>query len=96
MINVIIPFQIQPESVKEGIALIEQFVRQVSENEPETIFYKSFQDQKEPTKFVHVMSFANDTAQLKHKQSDYCTNFVKGLYPICLAKPEAKLYTEIN
>ncbi len=96
MINVIISFEVHPQSIEEVKELIQTFIAEIKKNEPETYTYRSFQDSESPTSFVHVMTFANEEAQLQHRNSAHCKAFVTALYPKCTKEPKAKSFYEIK
>jgi quinol monooxygenase YgiN len=60
------------DMVKEAIA---EFVSYVSENEPGTRMYASWQQADDPTRFVHLFIFEDDTAHDAHGQSEAVRRF---------------------
>ena len=62
-------YQIEPSAVSEVTAAIEEFVRYVRENEPGTNVYSAWQQESDPTRFVHLFTFADSAAHEAHGQS---------------------------
>lgn len=96
MVHVIITFTIDPASSLEDVkAIIQEFIVAIRQNEPDTLLYRSFQEVDNPYHFYHIMTFANVEAQHLHRNSSYCSQFVKQLYPLCNEAPTAKSLAEI-
>lgn len=95
MEHVIIPFRVKSDSLDEAERVIKKFVFAVRENEPDTLVYRSFQDSEDPCKFIHIMTFKDATAMEHHRQTPYCLEFVKALYPLCSEKPRPQPYSEV-
>lgn len=91
-----IPFQVEEQALEKALDVIALFVDKVNANEPDTIMYKSFQDNNDPTKFIHVMSFKDEGAQEIHRTTTYCKEFVEALYPICSVSPSPTRYREVR
>jgi quinol monooxygenase YgiN len=62
-------YQVEASAVKEVTAAIEEFVHYVKENEPGTQMYAAWQQQSDPTRFVHLFIFENEAAHETHGQS---------------------------
>jgi quinol monooxygenase YgiN len=62
-------YQVEASAVNEVTAAIEEFVRYVNENEPATKMYSAWQQQSDPTRFVHLFIFENEAAHGAHGQS---------------------------
>ena len=60
------------EKVKQAIA---EFVDYIAANEPGTEVYLAWQQQDDPTRFVHVFKFADEAAQTIHSQSEQVRRF---------------------
>ena len=96
MVHVIITFTIDPAySLEDVKGIIQEFIVAIRQNEPDTLLYRSFQEVEDPYNFYHIMTFANTEAQLLHRNSTYCSHFVKQLYPFCSEAPIAKSLAEI-
>ena len=78
------------------VEAIEIFTRAVHVSEPGSRLYVSLQDKNNPDKFLHVMAFENEGAELKHKLSGYTQDFVKILEKICKNKPIFKEYNYLG
>lgn len=96
MKHVIIPFQVQPESVNEVKSIISSFISSIKKHEEGTLMYKSFHQEEKPTNFIHVMTFLDEDSLNTHKNTPYCKEFVDTLYPLCTEMPVASLYREIH
>lgn len=83
----LVPFRVRADSIVVAKAAIEAFIAKIERNEPDTLIYRSYRDEKDPLSFVHYMLFKDAAAQAKHRGSDYCAEFVKTLYPCCEQKP---------
>ncbi len=81
-----IPFKVNDDKLEEAKEIISKLISNVRENEPETLLYKSLQSKEDPTTFIHFIVFANNEAQMKHRQANYVMKFVKQLYDICPAE----------
>jgi quinol monooxygenase YgiN len=55
--------------VDKVTAAIEEFVRYVRDNEPGTRFYAAWQQEGDPTRFVHLFIFNDEHAHAVHGQS---------------------------
>ena len=96
MISKIIEFEIRPEIKDMVIEAIENFSRTVHVSEPGCRFYVSFQDMENPNKFIHIMCFENEGAELKHKSAGYTQDFVGIINKSCKKKPVYKNYINIG
>ncbi|MEX0965716.1 MAG: antibiotic biosynthesis monooxygenase [Bacteroidia bacterium] len=97
MINIKIDFVIkQDESLHVVRDIINNFIDNIRLNEPETVEYRSFQHSDDERHFFHLMSFKDEHAQLKHRNSAYCNHFVSKLYPLCDGEPKAVDLTKVR
>ena len=62
-------YQVQSTAVEKVKAAIEEFVSYVAENEPGSVMYTAWQQQDDPTKFVHLFEFADSAAHETHGNS---------------------------
>ena len=83
-----VPFRVRADSIVVAMAAIDTFIAEIERNEPETLMYRSYRDEKDPLSFVHYMLFKDAAAHTKHRGSDYCAAFVKTLHPCCEQKPQ--------
>ena len=89
MINIKIEFVIKPNESLEFVGkIVKEFINNIRKNEPATIEYTSFQYKDNERHFVHFMTFTDEDAQLKHRNTAYCQDFVSKLYPLCEKEPE--------
>ena len=63
-------YQVKPSAVDKTKQAIEQFVRHVQENEPDTQMYLAWQHKDDPTRFIHLFIFADKAAQERHGKSE--------------------------
>jgi quinol monooxygenase YgiN len=80
-------FRVKPEELAECLAAIEEFVAAVGANEPDTLLYVSYQEQDDPTRFLHVFAFADQAAEEFHTKTPWVNAFVERLYPRCTETP---------
>jgi quinol monooxygenase YgiN len=81
-------YQVRPESVNRVLAAIDEFVDYVRTHEPGTLRYDVWQEQDDPTRFVHIFVFRDDAAHQVHSSSREVEKFSSILYPECLAPVE--------
>ncbi|WP_136468190.1 putative quinol monooxygenase [Flagellimonas onchidii] len=96
MIHVFVPYKVRPDSIETVKEIVGKFISKIEKNEPGTLFYKSFQQQDDPTYFTHVMTFTDSEAEMLHKKSTYCREFTDVLYPLCEIMPKPITQNEIN
>jgi quinol monooxygenase YgiN len=97
MVAIMVPFTVQPEKLAIATAAIRAFIETIERHEPDTLVYRSYQDARNPLSFVHYMLFKDAAAHARHRDSAYCADFVKLLYPCCDKRPETldlSLYRE--
>jgi quinol monooxygenase YgiN len=68
-------YQIKPETVEKVKQAIEEFVHYVQANEPGTQMYTAWQQQDDPTRFIHLFTFADTDAQTIHSESEAVRRF---------------------
>jgi quinol monooxygenase YgiN len=68
-------YQVKPSAVGKVKVAIEEFVRYVQNNEPGTEVYLAWQEQADPTRFVHIFKFADEAAHDVHSRSDQVKRF---------------------
>jgi quinol monooxygenase YgiN len=81
-------YQVRPESVERCLAAIREFVAYVQAHEPGTLRYDVWQEEKDPTRFVHSFIFRDAEAHRAHSASAEVKRFAAALYPECLAPVE--------
>jgi quinol monooxygenase YgiN len=62
-------YQVKPQAVEKVKRAIEEFVQYVQANEPGTRMYVAWQQQDNPTRFIHLFIFENSAAQTLHSES---------------------------
>ena len=81
-------YEVRPEAVQSCLAAIREFVAYVRRNEAGTLRYEVWQEQKHPTRFVHIFVFRDAEADRIHSESAEVKKFAGVLYPECLAPVE--------
>jgi quinol monooxygenase YgiN len=81
-------YQVRPEALDRCLAAIREFVSYVRANEPGTLSYEVWQEQNDPTKFVHIFTFRDAEADRIHSESAAVKKFSAILYPECLQPVE--------
>ena len=94
--SVIISFKVKERDIAKAKEAIREFIASIRKNEPDTLFYNSFQKVDEPGSFMHVMTFINKTAQEIHRKTEYGQYFAERLYPLCSELPTPSTYKQIN
>ena len=62
-------YQVRETAVAKVAEAIEEFVRYVKANEPGTKLYASWQQDSDPTRFVHLFIFEDEAAHKAHGAS---------------------------
>lgn len=88
-------YQVRPEALDRVLAALNEFVTYVRANEPGTLRYDVWQEQSDPTRFVHIFTFRDTDADNAHSQSAEVKKFASILYPECLAPVEFIDYNQI-
>jgi quinol monooxygenase YgiN len=88
-------YQVRPEAVERCLEAIRTFVAYVRGNEPGTLRYDVWQEQEDPTRFVHVFVFRDAEAHRIHSESADVKKFAAVLYPECLAPVEFIDYRQV-
>ena len=81
-------YQVKPEALERVLAAIHEFVAYVRSNQSGTIRYEVWQEQNDPTRFVHIFIFRDGEADKAHSESAEVKKFASILYPECLAPVE--------
>ena len=68
-------YQVKPSAVGKVKQAIKDFVDYVQANEPGTQMYLAWQEQDDPTRFLHLFIFADGAAQTHHGQSQAVKRF---------------------
>jgi quinol monooxygenase YgiN len=62
-------YQVNASAVDKVTAAIAEFVEYITENEPGTRMYTAWQQEDDPTRFVHLFEFADEAAHRAHSVS---------------------------
>jgi quinol monooxygenase YgiN len=68
-------YQVKAEAVPAVRDAIEEFVAYVRANEPGTRMYAAWQQHDDPTRFVHLFTFADEAAHEAHGNSEAVRRF---------------------
>jgi quinol monooxygenase YgiN len=68
-------YQVKPSAVDKVKKAIDEFVRYVKANEPGTHMYLAWQEQNDPTRFLHLFIFEDEAARARHGESDAVKKF---------------------
>ena len=80
-------YQVKPEAVDKVKHAIEDFVRYVAEHEPGSRLYAAWQQQDDPSKFVHLFIFEDEAAHHAHGSSEAVRQFEAVYTPELAAGP---------
>jgi quinol monooxygenase YgiN len=96
MITKTVEFEALKGRREKVIEAIEVFTRAVHVSEPGSRLYVSLQDKENPDKFLHVMAFENEGAQLLHQNAGYTKEFVQIITKNCKKDPVFKTYKYVG
>ena len=68
-------YKVRPAGVEKVKRAIQEFVPYVKEKEPGTLMYLAWQQQDDPTCFVHFFIFENEAAHQAHGSSEAVKRF---------------------
>ena len=88
-------YQVQPKKVEQIKGNIRQLVKHVKAHEPLTTIYIAQQEVLNPSKFMHILRFEDETALATHQSSPASAQFVKTVYPETLKPIEFMEYNLI-
>ena len=80
-------YQVRAPAVEKVEAAIAEFVDYVAKNEPGSTMYTAWQQEDDPTKFVHLFEFADEAAHQAHGSSDAVRQFEAVYGPELVAGP---------
>jgi quinol monooxygenase YgiN len=87
-------YQVKPQAVQKVKRAIEEFVQYVKTNEPGTRMYVAWQQQDDPTRFIHLFIFEDAVALTIHSESEAVKRFESIYSPELVAGPV--LFTDFN
>jgi quinol monooxygenase YgiN len=73
-------FTVRADARADCEAAIREFVAAVK-REPGTQVYLALHEEGDPTRFLHVMVFADEEAEERHRHAEHTRRFVEALYP---------------
>src|SRR5262245_9328311 len=88
-------YQVKRDALERCLAAIREFVAYVKAKEPGTLRYEVWQEQADPTRFVHIFVFRDAAADKIHSESAEVKKFAGILYPECLAPVEFVDYQHV-
>ena len=74
-------YQVYPNKVNKTKDSIQQLVRHVKLHEPLTTIYIAQQQILNPSKFMHILRFEDESALKAHQSSPASADFVQSVYP---------------
>ena len=74
-------YRVRPESVEKVKRAIQEFVPYVKAKEPGTRMYLAWQQQDDPTRFVHFFIFQDEFAHEAHSRSEAVKRFEAAYRP---------------
>ena len=80
-------YQVSAPAVDKVKAAIAEFVAYVAQNEPGSTMYTAWQQEDDPTKFVHLFEFADEAAHQAHGSSAAVRQFEAVYVPELVAGP---------
>src|SRR5215475_14430101 len=89
-------YQVRPEALRRCLAAIHGFVAYVRAREDGTLRYEVWQEEKDPTRFVHIFTFRDAEASRIHSESAEVKKFAGILYPECLKPVEFVKYIQVD
>ena len=88
-------YQVHPKKVEQTKGSIRQLVKYVKSHEPLTTIYIAQQEILNPTKFMHILRFEDETALTIHQNSPASAQFVNTVYPETIKPIEFMEYSLI-
>jgi quinol monooxygenase YgiN len=88
-------YQVRPDKIEQTKTSIRQLVKHVKAHEPLTTIYIAQQEILNPSKFMHLLRFEDETALKTHQSSPASAQFVKKVYPEVLKPLEFMEYNLI-
>ena len=86
MIHKLVKFKAKKDNVEKIKELIKEFLDKILENEPDTLYYESLQEE-DLVSFIHIITFRNEEARNFHESTPHVKKFVDDLYPLLEAEP---------
>lgn len=86
MIRLIAQYRIKEDSLNEVREAIRKFVSSVEQEESNTE-YNAYR-LGNTYRFIHLMTFPDESAQKEHQNASYTVEFAETLYPHCVEEPK--------
>lgn len=80
-------YQVKEAAVDRVKVAIEEFVAYVGEHEPGSRLYAAWQQEDDPTRFVHLFIFEDEAAHVRHGESDAVRRFESVYQPELVGGP---------
>ena len=80
-------YQVRASAVEKVKAAVAEFVDYVAKNEPGSKMYTAWQQQDDPTRFVHLFEFADEAAHQAHGRSGAVRQFEAVYVPELVGGP---------
>jgi len=80
-------YQVKPAAVDKVKRAVEEFVRYIADNEPGSRLYAAWQQQDDPTRFLHLFIFEDEAAHRAHGNSAAVRRFESIYTPELVAGP---------
>ena len=80
-IHIIAQYRVRSSGIEKVRSAVEEFTAYVKANEPGTQMYIAWQQNDDPTRFVHFFIFANEEAQAAHGRSQAVERFKAAYRP---------------
>ena len=88
-------YQVHPNKIEKTQNNIRQLVKHVKMHEPLTTIYIAQQEILNPSKFIHILRFEDETALRTHQNSPASARFAQKVYPEALKPFEFMEYNLI-
>jgi quinol monooxygenase YgiN len=82
----VVQYKVKKKKLAKVKDALFEYMEAVKKNEPGTTQYKIYQDGKDITSFVHIMSFVDKSALKIHEKSEHLKKLKKILVPISKGK----------
>ncbi|MFX1338293.1 MAG: putative quinol monooxygenase [Promethearchaeota archaeon] len=95
MIHKLVKFKAKKENTEKVEKMIKEFLDKVLENEPNTLYYESLQEE-DLVSFINIITFSDEEARIYHESTPYGKKFVDDLYPLLEAEPVISNYNIVK
>ena len=86
LITMIVQYKVKKKKLAKVKDALSEYMEAVKKNEPGTTDYKVFQDGKDNTSFIHLMTFVDKNAKKTHEKTEHLKKLKKILIPISKGK----------